>query len=407
MEYHFFPEIFYAIPADAYLLAIVILIFAVAWLGLMVYLMKKEKRAGVEKEVQEYCNLFYDLHRAVASLFGKKVKAESVEDLVDAQNLLVNDYRRLHNETKLLMNARDGLLMDYPRLASVVADLNDAVDFSIEHCNEKRISDKAKNQIKIGNKSSDLFAIKFEIEYLDNLLKWLRKEGNRRWATANVEIADNIDRVPEFLSKEEKSLPKPERVQRALDNWWVKKKSNWMIGQVYELYIGYLYEKQEYNVSYVGAAEGLKDKGRDLVCVKGDTVLVVQCKCWSRKKLVREKYVCNLFGTGAELFLTKIRPDATLADFENAVRNGKFHMVLVSTTQISDVANRFARKLGVEFFQVPLERWPMIRCVVVDGKKYYRLPFDKQYEQLRVDGASGGRYAETVEEAENLGFKRN
>ena len=108
-----------------------------------------------------------------------------------------------------------------------------------------------------------------------------------------------------------------------------------------------------------------------------------------------------------ELFLTKIRPDATLADFENAVRNGKFHMVLVSTTQISDVANRFARKLGVEFFQVPLERWPMIRCVVVDGKKYYRLPFDKQYEQLRVDEASGGRYAESVEEAESLGFKRN
>ena len=48
------------------------------------------------------------------------------------------------------------------------------------------------------------------------------------------------DVVTHFLTKDEfRKLPSVERNQMALDRFWNRPKSKWLIGRIYERYIGY------------------------------------------------------------------------------------------------------------------------------------------------------------------------
>src|SRR3989344_3487518 len=108
-----------------------------------------------------------------------------------------------------------------------------------------------------------------------------------------------------YLSKEEyRKLPSVERNQKALDRFWKRPKSNWLIGRLYERYVGYLYEKEGYNVDYVGIFKGFEDLGRDLICQKGDDFIVIQCKNWSQFRTIYEKHIFQFFGT---VFNTKMK----------------------------------------------------------------------------------------------------
>ena len=71
------------------------------------------------------------------------------------------------------------------------------------------------------------------------------------------------DATTQFLSKEEyRKLPSVQRNQMALDRFWKRPKSKWLIGRLYERYVGYLYEQEGYNVDYVGIFKGFEDLGR-------------------------------------------------------------------------------------------------------------------------------------------------
>jgi hypothetical protein len=41
-----------------------------------------------------------------------------------------------------------------------------------------------------------------------------------------------------------------------------------------------------------------------------------------------------------------------------------------------------------------------------DGEKIYHLPFDQQYDRTKIRPGTGEKYAYTVAEAENDGFRR-
>ena len=63
---------------------------------------------------------------------------------------------------------------------------------------------------------------------------------------------EKADAVVQFLSKEEfRKLSVTERNQLALDRFWKRPKSKWLIGRLYERYVGYLWEDQGYDVDYV------------------------------------------------------------------------------------------------------------------------------------------------------------
>ena len=198
-----------------------------------------------------------------------------------------------------------------------------------------------------------------------------------------------------FLSNDEYlELPTSAKFQLALDRYWGRKKSNAEIGRLYERFIGYQYEQKGWTVRYHGALMGFEDFGRDLICEKEGLVDIVQCKCWSQNKVIREKHVMQLFGTCILYRITHQHRETT--------------PVFVATTSLSQEASMVAAELGVVVRNVPLERYPMIKCNVNSGtgEHIYHLPFDQQYDRVIVGDQQGEFYANTIAEAEAAGFRR-
>jgi hypothetical protein len=208
-----------------------------------------------------------------------------------------------------------------------------------------------------------------------------------------------IDPVRIYLSslseEEYQKLSTAERNQLALDRYWTKPKSNWQLGRDYERYIGYLYESNGYSVYYQGILEGYEDMGRDLIAKKGVETVVVQCKRWSQHKKIHEKHVNQLYGTVIKYIID--HPDE------------KVGAILYTTTLLSERAKEFAKYLSIGVAeQFPLQKYPSIKCNVArrTGEKIYHLPFDQQYDRTLVEEERNECYVETVEEAENLSFRR-
>ena len=135
----------------------------------------------------------------------------------------------------------------------------------------------------------------------------------------------------------------------------------------------------------------MADLGRDIIAKKGNKTLIVQCKNWSNNKVIHENVVTQLKGTSLE--------------YEIAHEDENVIPFLISTTQVSSTAEKFAKLLGVEIRIVPLGKFPMIKCNINGTNKIYHLPFDQQYERAEIN-KSGEFYAWTVEEAEAAGFRR-
>ena len=211
------------------------------------------------------------------------------------------------------------------------------------------------------------------------------------------DIKDEYDRARDFLSQEEYSkLSITERNQLALDRYNNGAKSNWVVGIEYEMYIEYEYrDLRGWKTIAHGSIYGLEDLGRDIVAKKDDRVLIIQCKRYSANKLIHENTVCQLYGTAIEYELSN-----------KGVYANKIVPILYSTTDLSPMAKKFAKRLGVEFHKVPMRKYPQIKCNIGrGGEKIYHLPFDQQYYNVIID-KEGEFYAWTIKEAEEAGFRR-
>lgn len=182
--------------------------------------------------------------------------------------------------------------------------------------------------------------------------------------------------------------------QNALDKWKNRKKNDWDIGIEYERYIGYLLECEGYKVSYVGATQGLNDRGRDLIATKKKNGLVIQCKRWSKDKTIHEKHIHQLHGSTTVLSIQN--PEIT------------YRSVFVTTTELSPEAKKDAALCNIEVIaQFPMSEYPLIKCNSnMKGQKIYHLPFDPQYDLIIISKNKESCYAWTVEEAEAKGFRR-
>lgn len=198
-----------------------------------------------------------------------------------------------------------------------------------------------------------------------------------------------------YLSREEyDQIPTSQKFQMALDRYWERDKSNLEIGRVYERYIGHLYEEDGWRVKYQGALKGFEDFGRDLICQKDGKTHIVQCKCWSKQKVIREKHIMQLFGTSILYRLTENLRLVT--------------PIFAATTGLSEEADMVARELKVTVRPEELKRYPMIKCNINPGtgEKIYHLPFDQQYDRIIIGNQDGEFYADTIAQAENVGFRR-
>lgn len=204
------------------------------------------------------------------------------------------------------------------------------------------------------------------------------------------------DKVTNFLTKEEyRKLSTTEKNQLALERFWKRPKSKWLIGKMYERYVGYLYENDGYDVEYVGIFKGFEDLGRDVIAKKGKDIIVIQCKNWSKFRTIYEKHIFQFFGT--------------VFQYKDENKGKDVKAIFYTTTKLSDLAKRFAKELGIQIeenHKFSIE-YPCIKCnISADGTKIYHLPFDQQYDNVKIEKHKNEFYCSTIVEAEAKGFRR-
>lgn len=164
--------------------------------------------------------------------------------------------------------------------------------------------------------------------------------------------------------------------------------SNAELGRFYERYIGYLYEQENYRVSYNGIITGEKDACRDLICwnEEKNQTLVIQTKCWSKKRPIRKDIVSQIYNS------------AKVHSVE-AYINEKTIPMIITSSWLDKEAKALAKELGVQYREnVKLDKnYPLVKR----KGDYYYLPFEvggsKIYDQL-----SDVEYYHTIEEVEKL-----
>lgn len=208
----------------------------------------------------------------------------------------------------------------------------------------------------------------------------------------NVDDNEDYDRVQNYVSKEEyDKLSVDDRNQLALDRYMRRHKNNWQIGRDYEMFICHWLKGKGYKVEHTGI-KGFEDLGRDIIAHKDGLDYIIQCKYWSKNKVIREKYIMQLYGT-------------TIAYKEENRQLFLPHGIFITNIELSDTAKKFAKFLNISVIKQPMGDYPVVKCNINQGNKIYHLPFDQQYDRTQIC-KPGEFYANTVKEAVTAGFRR-
>ena len=193
-----------------------------------------------------------------------------------------------------------------------------------------------------------------------------------------------------------RSFTEDAKAQSDLDRYLSEPMTPGQIGRFYERYVGHLYENDGHDVTYYGAIKGYSDYGRDLIVKTPTETLIIQTKCWSKRRSVHEKDIYQLFGTMTHFKLTQ----------EDQKR--KTRAVFYTTSQFTSLAKQAAQVLGVELRVEKLNRsYPMIKCSITPmGDKIYYLPFDNAYDRVKINRQRDEHFVRTVNQAVKKGFKR-
>lgn len=339
----------------------------------------------------------------------KKSSSEiaSLMDTIKLKELEINKINKYCNE----INKKNDLInsnleKSFEKIGEFIADIK-THDWKLSekylHAKKHPAHKKAQEVSELKQKTKEFIKeyklMRYEYDMLFSLFPEL-ENYLEYYSSEKVEsledVKDNYDYVQNWISKSEyNSLEENERNQLALDRYIEsRKKSKWAIGRDYEMFIGYEYEQQGYQVIYTGMTERLEDKGRDLIAKKGDETLIIQCKNWSKHKEIHENHICQLFGTTVQY---------------NIENNTLFKAipVFITSASLSETALKFAEYLGVRVIQnKKLEEFPRIKCNINNNEKIYHLPFDQQYDRTVIGDQKGEFYAWTVQEAVSNGFRR-
>lgn len=375
----------------------------------------KKKLNDINQDYLNKSNKLVQMENQIADLNAKNEKMRKAI-------LLANGQIKYMENTIKIANSRIGHI---PVLANFY---NDLVEQSDEYLaqkleNKKRPAKKGAEEVREISKEKKVWIVKAkEMEYRCSLYESLFPslpelvddvEHNDDYIYEVVEneeiIREDEDNIKLYLSKEEyEKLPIIEKYQRALENWYFRrKKTKTRLGYDYESYVGYRMERLGYKVEYYGQEQGLQDLGRDLICMKDKKMYIIQCKYWSKKKLIHENVVNQLLGTTLEICINKLQTEyKNYSSAYDLIENKIIIPKIVTNITLSETAKNFANALGVEYEEnLALDMYPLIKCNINNGGKIYHLPFDQQYK--RTDISKNGEFmALTVEEAEKAGFRR-
>jgi DUF2075 family protein len=316
----------------------------------------------------------------------------------------------VQNETRLLQQSLKEKSSGFPTLIDAMKKYDEKKDEFLARYLElkERPSVKASEVLREeANRrreaEGNYLRVKAIIDYYESIAPFLMDlkddiaETEEETRYREFDREEESDPVSNYLTKEEyRTLSSAEKNQLALDRYWKRPKSKRSIGRIYERYVGYIYEEQGYDVEYVGIFKGFEDLGRDLICRKDNEIIVVQCKYWAQFRTIYEKHIFQFFGT--------------VFQYKDENPSGNVRGIFYTTTQLSLLAHRFASQLGIEIkehFKFD-ESYPSIKCNVsrIDGSKIYHLPFDQQYDKVKVEKSRGESYCPTAHDAEAKGFRR-
>ena len=357
----------------------------------------------VQEDLKSYISSTQKLYQ-----YRQKELEQREKELKRHEETLQSEYEKFINNVEI---ATSNLTM-LPYMAALVADyetygielLAKQLDWGHNVERAKKVASIRSIRAAAKEMVQKNLEAKYQLSYLLELFPALQDiidtDYKELSSTITIEDISEYDRTRDWLSKEEyQQLSSVERNQLALDRYKAShNKSKWQIGRDYELYVGYKYSLKGYTIDYFGSYMGLEDLGRDLIAKKGNKVLIIQCKYWSKEKLIHEKHITQLYGTMASYCLEK--------NLEKENVTG----VLVTNTKLSDMAKKMADYLNISYKE-DFEKgdYPCIKCNIGHDEygqtKIYHLPFDQQYDATKID-APGEFFAMTVKEAEDQGFRR-
>ena len=337
----------------------------------------------------------------------------SQAEIISKLYTLSNQSHKLINELLLYkgfyLNARSNLTL-FPYMAGIVSEFETRdieqlacrLDWGSNYERSKKVASIRAIRHDAQEKIEQAKVAEYQLAYLLQMFPSLKDLLEYEYSELPHITADDLseyDSTRDYLSKEEwESLSSTERNQLALDRYVAsRKKTNWQVGRDYEEYVGYRYRQLGYLVDNFGAYMGLDDLGRDVIAKKGSKTYIIQCKYWSQKKEIHENHINQLFGT------------VTSYKIENNASDDNVIGVLITNTQLSDRAKKFAERLHINYKEhFEIGDFPRIKCNIGHsewGNKIYHLPFDQQYDATKICNP-GEFYALTVAEAERAGFRR-
>ena len=300
--------------------------------------------------------------------------------------------------------------------ADLYAESNTLVDNLVADSLEfkKRPALKAADEVKLVKKQKKEILTKLKFaeyqlktyeEYfpiIEELKEHLLDDDSLFFNRSGKGELEEVDPAKRFLNpKEFKKLSVTKKNELALKRYMERNHSKLEIGRMYERYIGYIYEKDDWLVKFIGIIENFDDLGRDLICEKNGIIEIVQCKNWSQNSLIREKYLYQLFATTTHFKIQN----------KDRIKREKLKIIPVftTTTNLSDTAKLVAKELKIRVDKKDLwKEYPMIKCNInpQTKDKIYHLPFDQQYDKIYIGNNEGEFYARSIAEAEAEGFRR-
>lgn len=380
------------------------------------YILKlSDENAELAKELKNtQYTLDYVTHASNIKQYDEALAAKKKE----TESQIAEFDRRIRQARAIKESLDSDINAAFPYLASFIANAEeaDALQASIYLENKKNKAEKTAKEIreqlskKIKEYSQRAVAAEAKLAYYEATVPVLEELSEGPAVRVHD---DDVDQTRNWLTREEyERLSPTERNQRALDNYKAShNKSKRQIGRDYERYVGWLYESKGYSVEYKGILDGLEDLGRDLICRKDGRTVIIQCKYWSKDKLIHEKHINQLFGTYMHYMIEMHRDGAQngLFDVFDLARDSGCSACFWTKTSLSDTARAFADALGIEVHEhEEIGDYPMIKCNInrLSGEKIYHLPFDINYDKTIIDPAHGEFYAATVHQAESAGFRR-
>lgn len=363
------------------------------------YQKKLENKFNIDKEIIER-----EITEQQKSLTNKKeLLAKENEDVAEQYEIISKNNKELKKYIKFLFSNTSN---SYPALSAAISDIctEKYLDYEKYLRMKSRPAFKKSEEVSMLRKELKGYIKLFhETRYLlqsyESLFPWIVEfkeyEIDDILKDTSNDYKDLDDPVKYYVPLHEyNTLTEEERNQLALNRYLESYKSKTQIGRLYERFIGYEYEKLGYKVEFFGALNGFEDLGRDLIAKKGKSVLIIQCKYWSKEKEIHENAICQLYGTALKYSI----------EHEGI----KINPILITSTKCSDMAHEFGKALNVQIIEnKPLNNYPMIKCNIgKDGEKIYHLPIDQQYDKVKIELKKGEFYAESCMDASLHGYRR-